>query len=221
MSSNQEQISKFFSRKRINIDIGFRCTLECPKCERQNSYKDIRPVPGRDMTIPEWNKMTDYFDEIQCCGQISDPIFNPYFIDFIKIAKEKNKYLLIHTAASHKPVEWYNEAFDNMGKGEWIFGIDGLPEESHIHRVNQDGQKVFEMAKLCASKGIRTRWQYIIFKYNETHIEQARKMAEDNGIEFEISISARFDGPDDPLRPDNPEFYFDSKQFALMGKLNV
>ena len=106
---------------------------------------------------------------------------------------------MVHTAASQKPVKWYNEAFDNMGKGEWIFGIDGVPEESHIHRVNQDGQKVFEMANFFASKGIRTRWQYIIFKYNETHIEQARKMAEDNGIEFEISISARFDGPDDPL----------------------
>ena len=150
--SNQEQINKFFSRKRINLDIGFRCTLECPKCERQQDYKDIRPVPGRDMTISEWHKIVDYFDEIQCCGQISDPIFNPHFIDFIKIAKEKDKYLMVHTAASQKPVKWYNEAFDSMGRGEWTFGIDGLPEESHKYRVNQDGKKLFEMAKLCVSR---------------------------------------------------------------------
>ena len=128
-------------------------------------------APGRDMTISEWHKIVDYFDEIQCCGQISDPIFNPYFIDFIKIAKEKDKYLMVHTAASQKPVKWYNEAFDNMGRGEWTFGIDGLPEESHKYRINQDGKKLFEMAKLCASKGIKTRWVYIIFKYNENHIK--------------------------------------------------
>ena len=148
MMNHQDSINKFFNRKRINLDIGFRCTLECPKCERQQDYKDIRPVPGRDMTISEWNKIVDYFDEIQCCGQISDPIFNPYFIDFIKIAKQKDKYLMVHTAASQKPVKWYNEAFDNMGRGEWTFGIDGLPEESHKYRVNQDGKKLFEMAKL-------------------------------------------------------------------------
>ena len=221
MMNHQDSINKFFNRKRINLDIGFRCTLECPKCERQQDYKDIRPVPGRDMTISEWHKIVDYFDEVQCCGQISDPIFNPDFIEFIKIAKEKDKYMLVHTAASHKSVEWYDEAFDSFGRGEWIFGIDGLPYESHIHRVNQDGKKLFEMAKLCVSKGIKTRWQFIIFKYNENHIEEAKKMAEDNGIQFQINISGRFDGPEDSLRPTNPKYYFDNERFAVLGKLNV
>ena len=128
---------------------------------------------------------------------------------------------MVHTAASQKPVKWYNEAFDNMGRGEWTFGIDGLPEESHKYRINQDGKKLFEMAKLCASKGIKTRWVYIIFKYNENHIKEAKKMAEDNGIEFQINISARFDGPEDPLRLINPKYYFDNERFAVLGKLNV
>mgnify|MGYP007000220071 len=73
----------------------------------------------------------------------------------------------------------------------------------------------------CAKKGITTRWQYIIFKYNENHIEQARQMAKDNGIIFEISTSARFEGPDDPYRPTNPYHYIDPTQFALVRKLNV
>tara|TARA_Y100000768_G_scaffold214227_1_gene161434 strand:- start:1053 stop:1664 length:612 start_codon:yes stop_codon:yes gene_type:complete len=203
------------------MDIGFRCTLECPGCSRQRDYKDVRPVPGRDTTISEWEILTDFFDEIQCCGQISDPIFNPYLLEFFKIAKRKGTYLLINTAASHKPEKWYNEAFDTFGPGEWIFGIDGLPNESHKYRINQDGEKLFEMAKLCAKKGITTRWQYIIFKYNENHIEQARQMAKDNGIIFEISTSARFEGPDDPYRPTNSYHYIDPTQFAFVRKLNV
>ena len=47
------------------MDIGFRCTLECPGCSRQRDYKNVRPVPGRDTTIPEWELLTDFFDEIQ------------------------------------------------------------------------------------------------------------------------------------------------------------
>ena len=202
MTNHQDSTNKFFNRKRINLDIGFRCTLECPKCERQQDYKDIRPVPGRDMTISEWHKIVDYFDEVQCCGQISDPIFNPDFIEFIKIAKEKDKYMLVHTAASHKSVEWYNEAFDNFGRGEWIFGIDGLPNESHKYRVNQDGEKLFKI--MCESKkylNTRSVWQYIIFNYNEDHLEEAKKMADEHDLFFIQKQSSRWLSHDDPFMP--------------------
>jgi len=220
MMSNQEQISKFLLRKSINLDISFRCSLECPMCVRQTDYKNIRPVPGRDLTLSEFKLIADYFDTISCCGQISDPIFNPHLIDFIKIAKEKHKELIIHTAASQKPVNWYEEAFDNFGKGEWVFGIDGLPEESHKYRINQDGTKLFDIAKLCVQKGIKTRWQYIVFKYNENHIEQAKQMAHDNGMIFEISLSTRF-SENDPYKPTNPDLYIDQGNLAILEKLNV
>ena len=218
--SNQEQISKFLNRKNINLDISFRCSLECPMCSRQTDYKNVRPVPGRDLSISEFKVIVDYFDIISCCGQISDPIFNPHLIEFIKIAKEKNKYLNIHTAASQKPVKWYEKAFDNFGRGEWIFGIDGLPQDSHKYRINQDGIKLFDVAKLCASKGIKTRWQYIVFKYNENNIDQAKKMANDNGIDFEISLSSRF-SKNDPYKPTDPNMWIDANDFAILGDLNV
>ena len=110
----QDSINKFLNRKRINIDIGFRCALECPMCSRQQDYKNIRPVPGKDLTIPEFKKIVNFFDEISCCGQISDPIFNPNLLEFIKIAKDKNKTLIIHTAASQKSMDWYEKAFNNL-----------------------------------------------------------------------------------------------------------
>ena len=209
--NHQDSINKFFNRKRINLDIGFRCTLECPKCERQQEYKDIRPVPGRDMTISEWHKIVDYFDEIQCCGQISDPIFNPYFIDFIKIAKEKDKYLMIHTAASQKPVKWYNEAFDNMGRGEWTFGIDGLPEESHKYRINQDGEHLFNMMKMANDFGLSVIWQCIVFRYNENDIEKCKQLAKENNIKIDINMSGRWRN-DDKYKPLNPKYYLNSNR---------
>ena len=97
----------------------------------------------------------------------------------------------------------------------WLFGIDGLPEESHKYRINQDGIKLFDVAKLCVSKGIKTRWQYIIFKYNEDHIEKAKQMAHDNGIDFELNISSRFNGPEDSYLPSNPNHYIDPTRFEI------
>ena len=75
-----------------------------------------------------------------------------------------------------------------------IFGLDGLPEESHKHRINQNGVFIYEMMKLGVKIGCNIVWQYIVFNYNQDHIEQARQMAKDEGIEFKLSFSSRWNG---------------------------
>mgnify|MGYP001170291646 CR=1 FL=1 len=208
MMNNQEQINKFITRQRVNLDIGFRCTLECPKCSRQKDFKNIRPVPGHDMTIDEFTKIVDFFPEVTMCGQISDPIFNPNFPEFVRMCAKRNTYLSVNTAASHKPMKWYDSVSDDFKKGDIIFGIDGLPKDSNKYRINQDGEKLFEVAKMFANKGITTKWQYIIFRYNENDIEEAKNMALDNGIIFELNRSSRWD-KDDPYKPLNPDNWLD------------
>ena len=54
----------------------------------------------------------------------------------------------------------------------WYFALDGLlPEESHKYRINQDGRQVWEVMKMGAEMGCKIKWQYIVFNYNEKHIE--------------------------------------------------
>lgn len=208
MMSQQEQISSFLTRGIINLDISIKCTLQCSKCSRQTDFKDIRPIPGHDMTIEEYRKIINFFPRVMMCGQVSDPIFNKNFPEFVKMSKEKDIELGVHTAASHKPIKWYEDIFDSFGKGYWIFGIDGLPKDSHKYRINQDGEKLFEIAKMCRKKGIDTKWQYIVFRYNENDIEEAKNMALDNGMEFELTSSSRWD-ENDPYRPINPKYQID------------
>ena len=92
----------------------------------------------------------------------------------------------------------------------WHFGLDGLPEESHKYRINQDGVKLFEIMKLAVSLGVKTYWQYIVFKYNQDHIEQAREMAKQYGMIFKEQHSSRWD-VNDPYKPDQPEHYIEVK----------
>jgi hypothetical protein len=88
-----------------------------------------------------------------------------------------------------------------MTSHEWIFGIDGLPKDSHVHRVNQNGEAVFEKMVEGAKLGNNILWQYIVFKYNENDIEEATQLARDNNIKFVLLESSRWLGEDDPLRP--------------------
>ena len=196
----------FFKRateKRLNIDITYRCPLECLRCERQTSFrnKNLR-VPGRDLTLEEFNKIINFFPKISFCGQYSDPIHHPQFIDFLKLCKEKNIVVEVHVASSFKSKEFFIEAFNAYPKAEWIFGIDGLPENSHLYRVNQDGNKLYdimlESKKILISKPV---WQYIIFKHNENDINTAMNKAKQDGVDFLVINSARWIKNNDPLKP--------------------
>lgn len=196
----------FFKRateKRLNIDITYRCPLACSRCGRQTSFRDKNlRVPGRDLTIEEFDKITNFFPGVSFCGQYSDPIHHPQFINFLKICKEKNIKTEVHVASSFKSKEFFIEAFRAYTKAEWIFGIDGLPENSHLYRVNQDGNKLYdimlESKKILIQKPV---WQYIVFKYNEEEVDIAMSKANQDDVNVIIINSARWVDYDDPLKP--------------------
>ena len=84
----------------------------------------------------------------------------------------------------------------------WVFGIDGLPKDSCMYRINQDGEKLFDIM-LESKKHLNTTpmWQYIIFSYNEKDVDEARKMAQDNGVNFSLCYSSKWLNENDPYMP--------------------
>jgi len=105
--------NSFFDRRhrRLNIDLSHRCPLECLRCGRQRSYlfKGLK-VPGRDLTIEEFEKITDHYKSISFCGQYSDPIHHPKFKELLEISKRKDVRVEVHVASSLKPEKAYIEA---------------------------------------------------------------------------------------------------------------
>ena len=186
-------IPNFHKQKGINIDIGVRCPLECSACMRQKYRKKGTPIPGKDMTIEQFDKISDFFvgKYISFCGTWSDPIFNPDFIKMLRLCKEKNIAVDVSNAASQKPKEWFIEAFNANLDAKWIFGIDGLPEQSHLYRKNQDGVKLYDIMLTAKSMGIPTVWQYIVFPYNRKSINKAAELAEQYGIKLLLIYSNR------------------------------
>ena len=168
--------------KKVNLDITHRCTLLCAGCTRQDKTHTYK---RRDITFDEFHRICNYFDHIEFCGQVSDPIFHPQFSDLLKLAKSKNVSVDVHTAASHKPTDEYKKMFDANSDAHWVFGIDGLPKDSHKYRINQDGEFLFRIMKMAKDQyKINCTWQYIIFDYNEEDVFEAASMAKDLGVSF-------------------------------------
>ena len=180
-----------FNERTLNIDAGPKCTLQCSACARTRFRKNNQRIPGKDLTPEQFKKIIKYFKRVSFCGTFSDPIFNVHFIDILKICKEEKIKTEVHTAATHKPESWYQEAFLANKNANWIFGIDGLPKDSHKYRVNQDGEFLFDMMLLNKYLGSKPEWQYIVFDYNKDDIEEAKKIAKQHKLKFMLILSKR------------------------------
>ena len=180
------------------------------RCQRQTNFTlEGRKVYGRDATMDEIRKLSDYFSSFNFCGQLSDPVHHPKFVEILEYLYNKDIQVTVHNASSQKPMKWYIKAFQAHPRAKWIFAIDGLPEESNMYRINQDGKKLYEVM-LEAKKHLKQTpsWQFIVFSYNEHNLEKAKQMAIDEGLMFIVLHSSRWMGEDDPLRPKSKEYNF-------------
>ena len=205
--------NSFFYRKGVNLDISFRCALECLRCQRTKNYTSKgKKVIGEDLSLVDFKKIAKHFKSLNFCGQYSDPVHHPKFLEILEMTNKNKNEVVIHNASSTKPKDWYIKAFKANPNARWVFGIDGLPEESCLYRINQDGVKLFNI--MIESKkylNLKPVWQYIVFRYNEDHIEQAKQMADKNDVIFMILQSSRWINDDDPLMPKNKNLSFEAK----------
>lgn len=199
----------------INLDISYKCPNKCPACYRQRNVEYF----GKDMTKSDIEKIAKYFNIIRFCGQISDPIMHSDFHEILEVCLNYNIKVQIHTAVSARPVSWWEKSFKMcIDKDvEWVFGIDGLPKDSHKYRINQDGEKLFEIMKLCSNMNIKTTWQYIVFKYNEINIDECKQLAQENNILFRLGKSARYNR----ISAYNMKIYKSSKEWESPSKCDT
>ena len=187
----------FTERRKVNLDISNKCTLECIACSRQTNRFKGTPIPGKDMTISQWEKICKGFKFQSLCGQISDPIFNPNLQEFIKICKKYGNTMSIHTAATSKKHDWdwYLKTANIYPSGVvWKFGIDGLADTSALYRTNQDSEFLFDTMIKLRKLNMRVCWQYIIFSFNEHQLEEAHKIAKKHNLNMQVKKSSRFSG---------------------------
>lgn len=197
----------------INLDISNKCALACPKCDREIMKEALSPVS--ELSLENFEKIAKFFPNIDLCGQVSDPLYHSDLPGIIDICIKYGTNLSIHTGGHGRTDEWWENVFKKsleLRKCHWIFALDGLPENAHLHKINQNGVKVFERMKMGSSiigktKTHRVLWRYIIFKFNENNIEEAQDLSEKYNFEFQLIKSNKWDDINDPLLPTDPKNY--------------
>ena len=197
---------RYFAMKNsIHIELTNRCRISCPKCIRTILVKKGE-LKRQDLSIEACKKYADsFYESFMFCGTYGDPIYHPQFLDIVKLFKDKNKVVKIHTNGSGKTFEWWEKFFSMIKeRDEVIFSVDGLRDTAGLYRVNmspEDHDQIIEVMKMTTKYKFRARWVFIPFKTNEHQISEAIKMADEIGITFELKKSSRWDGPHDPYLP--------------------
>jgi MoaA/NifB/PqqE/SkfB family radical SAM enzyme len=203
----------------LHLEMSKRCILRCPKCPRTiQKGKYYNFFPGGRYTIDDLN--IDHAKElvlktrpssIVMSGNMGDPIYHPNLIEFVRWLDNINYSFSIHTNGSGKKLSWWEEFYESYKEynkksngnkyNEIWFGVDGLEDTAHKYRVGINWQQSFDAMCLGVKKGKQVNWQWIPFSFNEHQIDEARKLAKDNGINLVLRLSGRWDSKEDPLRP--------------------
>ena len=180
----------------VNVDTSYRCPLQCPFCIRQKEGADKKISASFDIPVESFQKLVNFSDEFNLCGQISDPIYHADFLSLMKIIdKYPNKKFSIHTTATRKKLAWWKEVFSlsQSKKVKWIFGLDGTDQEAaNIYRINTRFDEVMDVMKLGVSMGVHVEWQFIVFKHNEHQLEEAIRLSNEHSLNLRVIKSNRW-----------------------------
>ena len=187
----EKYIEDSINKNYMHLEITYRCRLECPLCMRQTDFGKSLIKQYRDMPLEDFKKILEFSTNMQFCGNVSDPIYHPKFLDILNLFAERDRgELLVNTNGSGKRVEWWEKAFSHSKRIAWLFGLDGTTQESaNKYRVHTNFNSVFNAMILGKEMGCRIGWQMIKFPYNEGEIEHYKDLCKTYGIETYIKES--------------------------------
>jgi len=215
----------------ISLEPAAICNLACPQCptgagdvKRINSFLD--PDTFRDIVDETANTTV-----ILSLYHQGEPLLNWSFADMVKYATERKIYTVTSTNGQllTEPV---CESLVEAGLDRIIISLDGTDQESYNkYRVGGDFDKVIKGIRLLsearrASKKPYIIIQFLVFKHNEKHVAEIRKLGKMLGADRVMIKSAQIEYPEsiEEWMPDHKKYrrYRKNPQgdWMLEGRLN-
>lgn len=171
----------------------------------------------------ELHSLTFYFQ--------GEPYLNPDFLNMVRFANDQGIYTITSTNAHYLSEE--NAKRTILSKlDKLIISVDGLTQEVYeqyrvggdLHKVIEGTKEVLKQKRLLKSKTPHVIWQFVVFKTNQSQIEEIKKFGKEIGVnEVKIKTAQIYDfETSDALIPDREEYsrYRKNKegQFELKNK---
>ena len=170
----------------IELELTTKCNAKCPQCVRNYYGSYTWPtLPLVDMEL-EWFKTAIPLDtwmlleHIKLCGTYGDPMMHPQLLDIIQWIKTVSSAdITINTNGGIRSASWWKQLAEilNPSKDKVFFGIDGLADTNHLHRIGVDFNKVIANLTSFNQAGGTSIWSFLIFEHNQHQVELARELA--------------------------------------------
>lgn len=178
----------------VNIDPINICNLRCVLCPTGCNNSEY---PQSIMSYSDFQVIIDKlpFTEQVLLFSKGEPFLNPAILQMIRYAKEKGKCVYIETNFSIKRETSFFIDLVNSDLDYLTISLDGASQETYSkYRVGGDFElvmnnlkKIVEIRNRLNKKTPAVIWKFIVNRDNESEITQAKKMAQDAGVEFEIA----------------------------------
>ncbi len=179
--------------RRVHIELSSYCNSSCPSCPRNTdggvtshelapsslSLEDVKKVLPTDLLA----RLTS----MNMCGNYGDPIMCKDMIDIMKYIQKYNPRIKlgIHTNGGVRSLDFWRELgeiISAMPNTHILFGIDGLEDTNHLHRIGVEWSRLMSNVEAYIAAGGNAVWDFLIFKHNEHQVDLAEQLSKDMGF---------------------------------------
>ena len=183
----------------ISVEPGTSCTLHCPECP---TGAGILNRPKGKLELFWYKKLlTELSPQLTILNLYlqGEPFMHPDFSKMVKIASDKNIYVITSTNGQNFNEQLATEIVES-GLSEIYISLDGVTQRTYErYRKGGDIEKVKDTIKIISSAKRRISRrnplivaQFIVFKHNEHEIAEFRKLALELGADRAEIKSAQF-----------------------------
>jgi len=185
------------------LDPSDKCQLRCPTCptgieNESRRRKDVEPtlyrIDRKKLSVDLYDSLLDELGDnlfLLMLYNYGEPLLNPHLPEFIRAASDREIATETHSNLSLTLTDQRIDDLLTAGIDRLAASVDGFSQQAYeVHRVGGNVKLVHEnlerLAKARDRLGLDTEiiYNFLIFKHNENEIEDARKFAQDIGIDF-------------------------------------
>lgn len=155
----------------LEVELTSKCTLACPKCPRVTRV-DERHI--WDNGHIDADRLIEVLDtpsyDVVFAGSYGDGVYHPRLVEVLSHLKKNGIHHTFETNGSYVKDSVWHGIGQNVGPTDTIvFSVDGTPDNFMQYRVNGHWPTIRRGMEILKEYNIRTRWKYIVFKYNSSY----------------------------------------------------
>ncbi len=188
---------------KLTIDVSNKCNLACPFCPTG------RHENGRAKGNVSFDMFASIIDELAPYAFSLDlfdwgePFFNPELPRLLEYAHRRGLVTTVSSNLSFRLTDDFIRSIIAAGLTYLTASVDGADQRSYeayrrggkFELVMENLRKFVRLKREMGSDTPRITWQYLVFAPNEDRVEDARRLAQDLGLDGFRPLAGTYDDP--------------------------